>query len=364
MTRGAGQASAEDDIGRIADLLAAQARATSRTLLAAERSGRGRRRGRFDRCCSARVLDPPQADDLIFAVAAPATARADLRARPIPGARLDASPIARAAPSRGDGPIATCRASSALHRSAAVLAVDAAGCGTRPAEHRRPAARDRSTTSSSSARIRVAVYLRVGRQRPSGRSPPARDRRLPADWAPARSASTSSSPRSTPIYLYTVPRLRMTQEFNRIVPAAAGAGPAPARRPPPEAGTRGLSADVAGELPVVKVDQVNELDQRSSTGSTSPATGTGCSSQRGDHRLRPRSRCDWITSLPGAESLRDCYQCGKCVPVCPVDACRATTGRASCTPRSCAATTCSTTPTCGCARPAPTAFGSARRRST
>ena len=32
----------------------------------------------------------------------------------------------------------------------------------------------------------------------------------------------------------------------------------------------------------------------------------------------PTDALDWITGLAGGESLRDCYQCGKCIPVCPI----------------------------------------------
>ena len=32
----------------------------------------------------------------------------------------------------------------------------------------------------------------------------------------------------------------------------------------------------------------------------------------------PTDALDWISSLVGGESLRNCYQCAKCVPVCPV----------------------------------------------
>ncbi len=33
----------------------------------------------------------------------------------------------------------------------------------------------------------------------------------------------------------------------------------------------------------------------------------------------PTEAMDWVTSLDGGESLRACYQCAKCVPVCPVE---------------------------------------------
>jgi Fe-S oxidoreductase len=33
----------------------------------------------------------------------------------------------------------------------------------------------------------------------------------------------------------------------------------------------------------------------------------------------PTDAMDWVTSLEGGASLRNCYQCGKCVPVCPVN---------------------------------------------
>jgi len=64
------------------------------------------------------------------------------------------------------------------------------------------------------------------------------------------------------------------------------------------------------ELPIIKVDQVFELAE-------AVVDGVDISGHW-NRMFSQRSVTAYPTSLDGGESMRDCYQCGKCVPVCPV----------------------------------------------
>jgi len=63
------------------------------------------------------------------------------------------------------------------------------------------------------------------------------------------------------------------------------------------------------------------------------------------------SMLDQVTAIEGAESLGNCYQCGKCTPVCPVDHVE-TTARAKSFARRSWGRTCWKAPICGSVLPA------------
>ena len=71
------------------------------------------------------------------------------------------------------------------------------------------------------------------------------------------------------------------------------------------------------ELPMVKVDQVRELDEAVIEGIDISGRWNRMFTERSVTSYDTEA-LDWVTALQGGESLHNCYQCGKCVPVCPV----------------------------------------------
>ena len=84
------------------------------------------------------------------------------------------------------------------------------------------------------------------------------------------------------VYMQTVLGMRMTKEFTSILPAAARAHPAPARRPPRhrQEGLTHARRRTKGPADCRRVRRRHgRLDASAAGRSTSPRTGTGCSSR-------------------------------------------------------------------------------------
>jgi Fe-S oxidoreductase len=72
------------------------------------------------------------------------------------------------------------------------------------------------------------------------------------------------------------------------------------------------------ELPVIKVENVREAETAVVDGVDISGRWNRMLGQRAITEY-PTEAMDWVTSLEGGASLRNCYQCNKCVPVCPVN---------------------------------------------
>ena len=119
------------------------------------------------------------------------------------------------------------------------------------------------------------------------------------------------------VYMYTTLRMRMTQEFNKIIPELAELVQRllGVNRTPPMAEVCLMGVEIS---PKVDPGAVKEHEEFELEGVDISGHWNRMFEQRVifDYDIE---QLDKVTALDGGESMGYCYQCAQCVAVCPVD---------------------------------------------